>query len=92
MLESPEGNVIPIEVKSGKDYKLHVALNNLLGTDDYEIPYALVLSEANLSSAQRAGKTIWYLPLYMTFCLKRDCEQALDGIRVSPPVFGDAIA
>lgn len=92
LLESPEGNVIPIEVKSGKDYKLHVALNNLLGTDDYEIPYALVLSEANLSSAQRAGKTIWYLPLYMTFCLKRDCEQALDGIRVSPPVFGDAIA
>ena len=51
-----------------------------------------LLSEANLSSAQRAGKTIWYLPLYMTFCLKRDCEQALDGIRVSPPVFGDAIA
>ena len=32
-----DGALVPIEVKSGKDYKPHTALNNLLGTHDFEI-------------------------------------------------------
>ncbi len=66
LIEDNEGRVIPVEVKSGKDYKLHVALNNLLSTPDYGVPWAFVLSEANVSIGERAGKPVYYLPLYMT--------------------------
>ena len=40
--------VVPIEVKSGKNYKRHVALNNLMNTENYGIEQAFVLSEANM--------------------------------------------
>lgn len=66
LIEDAEGRVIPVEVKSGKDYKLHVALNNLLSTPDYGVPWAFVLSEANVSVGERAGKPVYYMPLYMT--------------------------
>ena len=36
--------VLPIEVKSGKDYTVHSALDNLLETPDYHIQKAVVLS------------------------------------------------
>ena len=65
LIETHDGRVLPIEVKSGKDYKLHTALNNLLGTEEYGIEEAVVLSEANVSQGQRAGKPVHYLPLYM---------------------------
>ncbi len=65
LLELASGGVLPIEVKSGKDYKLHTALNNLLGTEEYGIDEAVVLSEANVSIEERFGKRVSYLPLYM---------------------------
>lgn len=65
LVELATGGVLPIEVKSGKDYKLHVALNNLLESAEYDIPEAVVLSEANVSVGERAGKPVYYLPLYM---------------------------
>ncbi len=49
LLESEHGYVVPIEIKSGKSYKLHVALNNLLTDKQYSLPYGIVLSEANVS-------------------------------------------
>ena len=66
LIEDAEGRVIPVEIKSGKDYKLHVALNNLLSTPDYGVSRAFVLSEANVSVGERVGKPVYYLPLYMT--------------------------
>lgn len=66
LIEDAEGRVIPVEIKSGKDYKLHVALNNLLSTPDYGVSRAFVLSEANVSVGERVGKPVCYLPLYMT--------------------------
>ena len=65
LVEGPDGSVLPIEVKSGKAYKRHMALNNLLGEDAYGISEAVVLSEANVSCAERVGKRLRYLPLYM---------------------------
>lgn len=65
LLELTSGGILPIEVKSGKDYKLHTALNNLLGTEEYGIREAVVLSEANVSVEDRDGKKVIYLPLYM---------------------------
>ena len=39
--------VLPIEVKSGKDYQIHSALNKLLSNNDYNVKKAIVLSEDN---------------------------------------------
>lgn len=69
LLQTEDARVIPLEVKSGKDYKLHLALNNLLRTSDWRIDEALVLSEHNVSVEQRLGKPVYYLPLYMLLFL-----------------------
>ncbi len=66
LAEVGDGGVVAIEVKSGKDYKLHTALNTLLGTEEYGVERAYVLSEANISAGERAGKPVYYIPLYMT--------------------------
>ena len=55
------GKILPIEVKSGKDYKRHIALDNLLSNDGYNIKEGYTLSNGNL---QVNGKRI-YLPIYM---------------------------
>lgn len=60
-----DSGVVPIEVKSGKGYRRHVALDNLLASNEYNIHTAYVLSEANVSQQERAGGTVHYLPLYM---------------------------
>ena len=40
-----DGEILPLEIKSGKDYKRHSALNNVLSTENYNIKKALVFSE-----------------------------------------------
>jgi len=55
------GKCIPIEIKSGKDYHRHQALNNVLNNDTYNIEKALVFCEGNL---EVVGK-VTYLPIYM---------------------------
>jgi len=60
VIERNEG-VVPIEVKSGKSYKRHSALNNILRTPNYGIEQAVVLCEQNVAEE---GKVI-YLPIYM---------------------------
>ena len=79
LFETDEGTVVPIEVKSGKDYKLHTALNNLLETPDYAIEHAYVFSEANISTGQRKGKPVYYLPLYLSFCLSLEKSNDFTG-------------
>ena len=54
-------SVIPIEVKSGKDYTIHSALNTFVKNDDYRIKKAFVLSNAREITTN--GKVI-YLPIY----------------------------
>lgn len=53
--------IIPIEVKSGKDYERHNALRNVLNTPEYNIRQAFVLCNDNLHVNGR----IVYLPIYM---------------------------
>ena len=55
------GDVSLVEVKSGKSYKRHVALKNLLEVPDYQFANAYILCNGNIE--QNAGKT--YLPIYM---------------------------
>lgn len=54
-------SVVPIEVKSGKDYKRHSALSRFVSTPDYMIRQAYVLS--NSRDVETDGK-ITYIPIY----------------------------
>lgn len=60
------GKVLPIEIKSGKDYKRHNALSNVLSNDEYDIPHAIVFSNGNV---EVVGK-ILYCPIYMLMYLQ----------------------
>lgn len=62
------GKVLPVEVKSGKSFKLHAALNNVLDVKDWGISEAVVLCQGNVDSDER----ILYLPWYMVMFLKAD--------------------
>ncbi len=62
-----KGNVIPMEIKSGKDYTIHSALNNILSNSEYNIKKAYVFSTANLSTDGR----IIYAPIYMLMFIKK---------------------
>ena len=54
-------SAVPIEVKSGKDYTIHSALNNFVSNEDYHIKKAFVVS--NERTVKTNGK-ITYLPIY----------------------------
>jgi predicted AAA+ superfamily ATPase len=58
-------SVIPLEVKSGKDYTIHSALNRFLSVHDYDVKQAYVLS--NEEKVYTEGK-ITYLPIYYILC------------------------
>lgn len=60
--------IIPLEVKSGKDYKRHLALNNLLNNSDYSITRAYTLSNNNLEIVEK----VIYLPIYMIMYIKQN--------------------
>ena len=65
--------VVPIEVKSGKDYKRHAALNNLVNNDELKIEKGIVYNNSNL---KKVGK-ILYLPIYMIMFLKDKQDSSL---------------
>ena len=60
--------VVPIEVKSGKDYKVHRAINNLLNNKEFNYDYGYVLSNNNLS----VDNKLIYLPIYMICFIKQN--------------------
>ena len=65
----------PVEVKSGKDYTVHSALNNLLNNPDYNIPTATVFS--NEREIYEDGK-VTYMPVYLVMFIKADNPQVDD--------------
>ena len=62
------GKVLPIEVKSGKDYEIHRALGNIMDCSEYAIAEAIVLCNDNMNREAN----IVYAPIYMTMFLRRD--------------------
>jgi hypothetical protein len=54
-------SVLPIEVKSGKDYKRHSAVSRMVSTDDYHIERAIVFS--NSRDVETPGRIV-YMPIY----------------------------
>ena len=59
-------SVVPIEVKSGKDYKIHSALNTFVNTREYQVKEAIVLSNEREVTIQDG---ITYLPIYYVMYL-----------------------
>ena len=60
------GRVLPIEVKSGKDYEKHSALDNVMAVPEYGIQEAYVFTNDNVKTD---GK-LTYLPIYMVMFLQ----------------------
>lgn len=60
---------IPIEVKSGKDYKIHSALDKFLSNKDYNIKKAYVFSN---EPEVYTENNITYLPIYYVMFLKNE--------------------
>lgn len=63
-----QGRVLPIEVKSGKDYERHNALSNVMASAEYDIPEALVLCNGNV---RKEGRVV-YMPIYMLMFLEKE--------------------
>lgn len=73
------GKVIPIEVKSGKDYHRHNALTNVLSDSNYDIDFAYVLTDENV---QVDEKRI-YLPIYMLMFIQKASVQEKQIFKLS---------
>ena len=65
------GQALPIEIKSGKDYHRHNALDNAMRNEDWNIPEAYVFCQDNLQVNKREDGCVTYLPIYMLMCLER---------------------
>lgn len=57
--------MLPIEVKSGKDYTVHSALDNLMSISDYHIVSSIVLS--NEREIKTKGNILYLLIYYVMF-------------------------
>ena len=75
------GKVVPIEVKSGKSYKAHKALNHFMSVPDYHIEKGYVFSVGNVETEG----TVTYLPIYMCYLLK---EQKIGRMLVDLDIVG----
>ena len=66
-----DGEVLPIEVKSGKDYKVHRALSNIMDCGEFNLNRALIFNNSNLKVE---GK-LTYAPIYMAMFLKQEIKE-----------------
>ena len=70
-------SVLPLEIKSGKDYQVHSALDKFLQIKEYNIHQAFVLSNAQ-QVVEKDGIT--YLPIYYIMCIEP--EAASDNLLI----------
>ena len=68
------GRVLPIEVKSGKDYEKHSALDNVLAVAEYGIEEAYVFTNDNV----KVDGKLTYFPIYMAMFLQDDPIDFID--------------
>ena len=67
------GKVLPIEVKSGKDYYVHSAISNVLSNSEFDIDEAIVFTGFDIS----VSNGITYYPIYMAGFLKQEGEDVV---------------
>jgi len=69
--------VLPLEIKSGKDYTTHSALDRFIETSEYNISRAIVFSnERNVFT----DKSITYMPIYYCMFLEHPAESTEEVI------------
>lgn len=66
---------MPIEVKSGKDYTVHTALDKFVANKDYNVQTAIVLSNEREVFVK---KGITYMPIYYIMFMKKESEIVSD--------------
>ncbi len=69
--------VVPIEVKSGKDYYVHSAISKAVSNSEYGIQTAYILANCNVSSE---GKML-YLPIYLCTFIRDELQ-----LPILPPI------
>ena len=62
-------SIVPLEIKSGKDYTVHSALNHFVNTESYNINKGFVLSNERIIKTK--GK-ITYIPIYFIMFFSND--------------------
>ena len=62
--------VLPLEIKSGSDYKSHRALDNTLSVEEWNLGQAFVFCKGNVETVG----AITYLPWYLAMFLKPQAE------------------
>lgn len=70
-------SVLPLEIKSGKDYRVHSALGKFLQVKEYNIQQAFVLSNAKQVEIKNG---VTYLPIYYIMCVEP--EEAKENLLV----------
>ena len=78
------GKVLPVEVKSGKHYQRHRALNRMMGVPDYAIPEAVVLDDV----AHKVESGIHYAPVYMAMFLEHETLPEKMPYEIGNPLAG----
>ena len=68
------GRVLPIEVKSGKDYEKHSALDNVMAAHEYGIEEAYVFTNDNI----KVNGKLTYFPIYMVMFLQDEPIRFID--------------
>ncbi len=72
-------SVLPLEIKSGKDYQSHSALDKFLGIKEYNIHQAFVLSNAQEVETKEG---ITYLPIYYIMCIESGKDNDKDKLLI----------
>lgn len=60
-------SAVPLEIKSGKDYTIHSALDRLMSVEDYAVKKAYVLSNEGMVSEKNG---VIYMPVYNVMFFK----------------------
>jgi predicted AAA+ superfamily ATPase len=74
--DTEQGSVMPFEVKSGRTYRAHAAIDAVLANEACHVSHGIVLSRSNV---MRDGK-ITYLPTYASWCLRDICDLAAPNL------------
>lgn len=68
------GEILPIEIKSGKEYEKHSALDNVMNVDGYGIKEAYIFTNDNI----KIKRNRIYMPIYMVMFLKDEPIEFVD--------------
>ncbi len=73
-----EREIVPVEIKSGNDYKKHAALNNALQVSEWALADGVIFCRGNIEVEDR----VTYLPWYMVMFFKQESVHYTNIIEV----------